>query len=116
MKQTKKTQNKQTNTKAKEIIMENQEPEQVKTSIVENTTLSDNHPEYCDRLHELAITVTQETDQTQETVVQREYSVGDTFLFDSKEYRVVEVLVDNKVHIKCKTEPFNSIVVDTYAE
>jgi len=84
MKQTKKPQNKQTNIKPKEIIMENQEPEK--------------------------------TQETVESVVQQEYAVGDTFLFDSKEYKVVEVLPDNKVHIKCKTEPFNSLVVDVYAE
>lgn len=83
MKQTKKTQNKQTNTKPKEIIMENQEPEQ--------------------------------TQETIDSVVQQKYTVGDNFTFDGKEYKVVEVLSDNKVHIKCKTEPFNSLVVDVCA-
>ena len=84
MKQTKKTLNKQTNTKPKEIIMENREPEQPQEPV--------------------------------EPVVRQEYTLGDTFVFNGKEYKVVEVLSDNKVHIKCKTAPFNSLVVDVYVE
>ena len=61
----------------------------------------------------------QEPEQTQEPVefvVQQQYSVGDTFFSETKEYTVVEVLGDNKIHIKCKTEPFNSLIVDILPE
>ena len=84
MKPSKKLSKNPTNTKPKEITMENQEPQQ--------------------------------TQEPVESVVQQEYSVGDTFVFESKEYKVVEVLSPNKIHIKCKTEPFNSLIVDIYEE
>lgn len=46
-------------------------------------------------------------------VQQKVYQRGDEFEFKGQQVRVVELIEDNRLHVKNKNEPFNSFIVLT---
>lgn len=67
---------------------------------------------------------TETTDTTYETtatevqvelpeVQQKVYHRGDEFEFKGQQVRVVELIEDNRLHVKNKNEPYNSFIVLT---